>query len=178
MIKLNKNGFTLVELIVSVALISVLLLFMYSLLANITFENDDDFIATKNQSLRIDIIKTIENNILNNPDITSFKVCNSNKMDFYYRNGATIRLKISDATISLETKGSTSSSWTTVNKWVMRGATLGQLTCEGNYNVHTCTIPVYTTNSNNKKYTYNSNDIDNNNTLDDITFTFTDLDEG
>ena len=61
------------ELLVSLALLSVVLMFLYNLLSNVTFEKNTDFIANSNQANRIDIINTIENDLIldNNIEITS-----------------------------------------------------------------------------------------------------------
>jgi len=71
--KLNKKGLTIIELIVSIALISVIMLFMYKLLSDITFERDNDYIATLNHEQRIEIIDNIESVLNdNNAGITSY----------------------------------------------------------------------------------------------------------
>ena len=62
--KLNNKGVTIVELLVSLALLSVVLMFLYNLLSNVTFEKNTDFIANSNQANRIDIINTIENDLI------------------------------------------------------------------------------------------------------------------
>ena len=41
--KLNNKGVTIVELLVSLALLSVVLMFLYNLLSNVTFEKNTDF---------------------------------------------------------------------------------------------------------------------------------------
>ena len=62
--KINNKGVTIVELLVSLALLSVVLMFLYNLLSNVTFEKNTDFIANSNQANRIDIINTIENDLI------------------------------------------------------------------------------------------------------------------
>ena len=57
--KLNNKGVTIVELLVSLALLSVVLMFLYNLLSNVTFEKNTDFISNSNQANRIDIINKI-----------------------------------------------------------------------------------------------------------------------
>ena len=71
--KLNNKGVTIVELLVSLALLSVVLMFLYNVLSNVTSEKNTDFIANSNQANRIDIINTIENDLIldNNIEITS-----------------------------------------------------------------------------------------------------------
>lgn len=57
--KLNNRGITLIELLISVALISVVLLFLYSLLDDVSNDvNSPDF-AIENQTTRFEIINYI-----------------------------------------------------------------------------------------------------------------------
>ena len=58
--KLDNKGISIIELIISISLISVVMLFLYNLLSNVTFEKDDDYFASLNQANRIEIISTIE----------------------------------------------------------------------------------------------------------------------
>lgn len=60
---LNKKGLTLVEIIVSVALISVVMIFMYKLLTEINDELTNTKFAINNQSNRLEIIKYVEKDL-------------------------------------------------------------------------------------------------------------------
>ena len=62
--KLDNKGISIIELIISISLISVVMLFLYNLLSNVTFEKDDDYFASLNQANRIEIISTIEDNLM------------------------------------------------------------------------------------------------------------------
>lgn len=62
--KLNNKGLTLIELIISVVLISVVMLFMYGLLNDANDENNDNSFARDNQINRSEIIKEIEDEFL------------------------------------------------------------------------------------------------------------------
>ena len=61
--KLNKKGTSLTELIVSVALLSVVLIFMFRMLTDLNNEITNDVFATDNQVIRAEIIKEIESDL-------------------------------------------------------------------------------------------------------------------
>ena len=58
--KINNKGVTLLEMLVTVALLSVMMIFMYKLLNGISFEKDNEFFSSKNQDLRVQIIDRLE----------------------------------------------------------------------------------------------------------------------
>lgn len=191
--KLNNKGVTIIELLVSVALLSVVLMFLYNLLSSVTFEKDNDFIANSNQANRIDIINTIESDLILDNNIEIDK----NKDNILILKGTmkgttTYKIVITENTLAYYVNDSIQ------NTWKIKGATLGNINCnktKGGTNtsndvtecsdnpinnpsschkltssqmdsikITECTIPVYTKNVNNTK--------DNNNTLDDIIFSF------
>ena len=189
--KLNNKGVTIVELLVSLALLSVVLMFLYNLLSNVTFEKNTDFIANSNQANRIDIINTIENDLIldNNIEITSIDDKNlvlilkgnqnykieikndENTLAYYVNNSIQNTWKIKGGKLGKinceNTKGGTN---TVDNATECKGDNLN-ITCPSNVitaldsiKITECTIPVYTENVDNSK--------ENNNTLDDITFSF------
>ena len=162
--KINNKGVTIIELLVSVALVSVVLMFLYNLLSNVTFEKIIDFIASTNQANRIDIITTIENDLILDNDVELVESqTTSRKVVMKGKNGQ-YQIIITDDTLKYSVKG------VLQNTWKIKGGKFGDIECisEGNktkvIQITQCTIPVYTTNVNNKK--------DNNNTLDDIIFSF------
>lgn len=162
--KLNNKGVTIIELLVSVALVSVVLMFLYNLLSNVTFEKTTDFIASTNQANRIDIITTIENDLILDNDVELVESqTTSRKVVMKGKNGQ-YQIVITDDTLKYSVKG------VLQNTWRIKGGKFGDIECisEGDktkvIQITQCTIPVYTTNVNNKK--------DNNNTLDDIIFSF------
>lgn len=67
---LNKKGMTLLEIIISIALISVVMLFLFSLLNDIQYESKHTSYAKDFLVSRATIIKDVEEDILNN-NITS-----------------------------------------------------------------------------------------------------------
>ena len=194
--KLNNKGVTIVELLVSMALLSVILMFLYNLLSNVTFEKNSDFIASANQANRIDIIMTIEDDLLkdNNVIIVS-KSDNDLKLKGTLKK---YRITLVDNNLAYYVSELSRDDWQTQNTWEIKNGTLGKIDCgntnmsslESNVNasecksgsansnltcrdvinsyesivITECKIPVYTTNVNNTQ--------DNNNTLDDIIFSF------
>lgn len=194
--KLNNKGVTIVELLVSMALLSVILMFLYNLLSNVTFEKNSDFIASANQANRIDIIMTIEDDLLkdNNVIIVS-KSNNDLKLKGTLKK---YRITLVDNNLAYYVSELSRDDWQTQNTWEIKNGTLGKIDCgntnmsslESNVNasecksgsansnltcrdvinsyesivITECKIPVYTTNVNNTQ--------DNNNTLDDIIFSF------
>lgn len=166
--KLNNKGMTMVELIVSVALISVVLLFLYNLLSSVTFERNNDFIANSNQANRIDIVTTIEDDLICD-NITSYNISGKNltltgentyEISYY-------TVKENDKNIyklQYKVKGEIKKTWT-INK-----AKIEDIICTDigdgalTNKLYTCSFIVTTSNKNNS--------VSNNNTLDDITLTF------
>ena len=184
--KINNKGVTIVELLVSLALLSVVLMFLYNLLSNVTFEKNTDFIANSNQANRIDIINTIENDLILDNNIEIDK--NQTKENGLVLKGTkTYKIIITENTLAYYVNNSIQ------NTWKIKGGKLGKINCEnskggtntvdnateckgdkGSLNITCpsnvitaldsikiteCTIPVYTENVDNSK--------ENNNTLDE-----------
>ena len=63
---LNKRGMTLLEIIISIALISVVMLFLFSLLNDIQYESKHSSYAKDFLVSRATLIKDVEEEILNN----------------------------------------------------------------------------------------------------------------
>ena len=62
--RLNKKGMTLVELIISIALISIVLSFLFKVILDVKYERDNPNYAVNNQINRSEIIKTIQEDVL------------------------------------------------------------------------------------------------------------------
>ena len=187
--KLNNKGVTIVELLVSLALLSVVLMFLYNLLSNVTFEKNTDFIANSNQANRIDIINTIESNLILDNNI-EIDIDYTNDKELILKGTKNYKIVITENTLAYSVND------TIQNTWKIKGGKLGKIKCKtksgtnrdsnvrectsnkGSLNITCvdnlsgldsikiteCTIPVYTDNVDNTK--------DNNNTLDDIIFSF------
>ena len=62
--KINRKGMTLVELIISIALLSVVLGFLFKILLDVKYESEHAGYATNNQINRAEIIRTVQEDIL------------------------------------------------------------------------------------------------------------------
>lgn len=67
--RLNKKGMTLVELIISVALLSVVLGFLFKIMLDVKYEDDEAGFAIANQVNRAEIIKEIQNDLLDKEEL-------------------------------------------------------------------------------------------------------------
>lgn len=168
--KLNNKGLTIIELIVSIALISVIMLFMYKLLSDITFERENDYIATLNQEQRIEMIDKIETYLTDYGDtITNYLIINNSLYLFNEQNVMASKvLSYNNNVLSLYKKDDDliSNNDKLANQWELKGGTFGKLICtkinELDITMAQCHLPIYTTSTNNQE--------NNNNTLDDIYF--------
>ncbi len=82
---LNKKGMTLLEIIISIALISVVMLFLFSLLNDIQYESKHTSYAKDFLVSRATIIKDVQEDILNNNITNVMQVSsNENKTDVHF----------------------------------------------------------------------------------------------
>ena len=79
--KLNNKGMTLIELIVSVALISILMIFMYKLISDVKYEKKENDKITDNL-IKISEIEVTVQEFLLSRDIYRISVSNSS-INFY-----------------------------------------------------------------------------------------------
>ena len=178
--KLNNKGISLIELIISIALVSVIMLFMYRLISDISFEKDNDNIDSLNQEQRVIIITHIEKEIRKNSSITKIDIGSSGTSLLFKNdsNSTIYTLKIINSNTELEfSKGST-----ILDKWKIEGGKLQNPKCTSSaledMVLYECTFPIYTESINNEKYNTGykngSEDVmyDNNNTIDDIILPF------
>lgn len=69
--KLNKKGVTLVELIVSIGLLSIIMAFLFKIILDVKYEKNLSGLADNNQINRAEIIKTIQDDLINQ-ELTSY----------------------------------------------------------------------------------------------------------
>jgi len=82
---LNKKGMTLLEIVISIALISVIMLFLFSLLNDIQYESKHSSYAKDFLVSRATIIKDVQEDILNNNITNVMQVSsNENKTDVHF----------------------------------------------------------------------------------------------
>ena len=74
--RLNKKGMTLVELIISVALLSVVLSFLFKILLDVKYESDESGFAIANQVNRAEIIKEIQKDLIDVDGIKNISIDN------------------------------------------------------------------------------------------------------
>lgn len=163
--KLNKKGFTLIELIVAISLISVVLLFLYSLISDVSSEIYNNSFALENQIDRFEIIEKV-NSILEDKTITEVTSNDSTisiKIKYEDEDGTSEELNLikgSDEDTFEITDGTS-----VLAKWTMDSSCyLGEFGFTKDVDVYKVYFEVYTYNSN--------NDIANNNSLDDYVFYF------
>ena len=63
---MNKKGFTLIEVIVSIGLISIVMLLLFQLLLDIQYESNHTSYAKENQVNRATVIETVQKDLMNN----------------------------------------------------------------------------------------------------------------
>jgi len=99
---MNKKGVTLVEVIISVGLISVVMLFLFNLLIDIQYEDAHTSYAKENQINRASIIKTIQQDFIDYSlqDITMTGDDSSKTFTFTFSNTSSKNLVVNRSTIS------------------------------------------------------------------------------
>ena len=165
---MNKKGTTLAELIISIALISVVLLFMIKLLIDLNDSETNNTYAKDNQINRAEILRMIGND-LNNKNIVSINDSGSNETKLV------INIEFTDRTSSKieaeEKKIKYTDSDGKNRTWNIEGGTIYTKKANvyymkdnndsgKNYYSLSIDIEIHTTNEKNK--------LCNNNTLDDI----------
>ena len=92
----NKKGMSLIELSITVVLISFVLLFLYGILLDLNKKDLDQEYSKTNHSKRTEIIKTIQNDIIHNPiyDINTSYATNYAKLEFMMDNNNKFSLEI------------------------------------------------------------------------------------
>lgn len=165
MIELNKKGTSIIELIISIALLSIVLTFMLKLLVDLNNIRTNSKFAKDNQIIRSEIIRTIENDIKNKTitNITSTKNGNNIRLTFTFTNGSSI-MDITPTTLSyLKTNGNS-------RKWAMEDCKLytSKIYLNKIISTNSCSfilnIQVHTSN--------NENNASRNNPLDDIQISY------
>ena len=161
---LNKRGMTLVELLLSLSLVSIVVLLMYNLILRINQMRDNAGFAINNQTNRLEIIKTIENDLIDHRPVDVIK--ENNKIIFEYANGfiSTIEFFNEDNRDYIVYIPYADENYK--SKWLMKNASInyeGIIACSSG-NAFKLTIMILTPEEfNNKIY---------NNSLDDIEISY------
>ncbi len=117
--KLNQKGITLTELIVSIALISIVIMFLFRLLVDVRYnENNIDF-NRANQQTRAIVLKTIQKDFLEKKLIKiTDRTQNSGEflLEFTFQDHSTGRLSVLRDTLTYTTNETT-------EKWLLEKET-------------------------------------------------------
>lgn len=157
----NNKGMSLAELIIAVGLISVVMVFLYSFMSDIKNEIDNSNFAINNQVNRFEIIKTVQNDMLD-ANVTKVELSTDDKaITIEYSDGTStvILIEYTDNTITVTTKEDVTTKWE-MDEDCFIGSNIVTTISETNETFY-INIPIYTTNE--------SNSSTNNNVLDDIT---------
>ena len=184
MMLLNKKGISIIELIISVALISVVMLFMYRLLADVTYAKDNDKIASLNQEQRVVMISHIEKQIRDDSRVDTISISGSSLL---FKHGTTELYRLTSSTSNSTLTFTNTETGKKIDVWTIQG---GKIAASPSCNVenslsdirlYMCTFKIYTESKINSVYdtvftrdngTQVTVTIDNNNTIDDINLSF------
>ena len=110
---MNNKGFTLIEIIISVALISVVMLFLFQLLTDVEFESSHPTYAKENQVVRASVMRSVQQDLTSKP-LKSVSMNGSHtKIYFEFQDGVNILSK----TLSLTDRELTYGD----EKWELQG---------------------------------------------------------
>jgi len=81
---LNNKGISLVELLISIVLISIVMMFMYKLLIDVNNEQTNDIFAKENQVNRTEILKLVETDFIDYQLISLIDQSTSSKLSLVW----------------------------------------------------------------------------------------------
>ena len=164
---MNNKGTSLVEVIISIALISVVLMFMIKLLIDLNNTETNNDYAKDNQIIRAEIIRTIENDIRTKEikSISSDKSTSKNLvLEFTFTDNKTATIDCQNSTLLYKTSQGAERKWTMEqgNIYINKADVYYQFPDSSTSGIYVLQIDIeiHTSNENNK--------VGNNNTLDDI----------
>ncbi len=164
--KLNKKGTSLIELIVSIALISVVLIFMFKLLLDVNNEITNNTFAKDNQTIRAEILRTVENDL--NTAVLSGMTNTGNTttrtINFYYKGGLSSTLTLKEKTVTYKTKAGETRSWDLENCTLYTKGINVYMQKDTNIFIMLLDIEIHTNND--------LNTAGHNNSLDDIAISY------
>ncbi len=162
---LNKKGLTILELIITMSLISIVIIFLYSLLVDINNELTNNNFAINNQANRYEIIKYIQDN-LSDSDLYEVTFSSDYSQINFRHTSGTSSIRLTDKEFTFTDK------YSITTKWEMIDSTIGYADTKICYSVIdnnnillNINIPIYNTNDQNKNK-------DNNNITDDISLSY------
>ena len=117
--KLDNKGITLTELIISIALISIVIMFLFRLLVDVRYMNNNTDFDRENQQTRAIILKTLQTEFLEKK-LTKIEESGSSNSEtnikFTYANNEVATLKIEADSISYKNNSGT-------EKWLLKKET-------------------------------------------------------
>lgn len=160
--KMNNKGSTLLELIISIALISVILVFMVRLLVDLNDSETNNKYAKKNQVIRAEILRTIENDLQNKiiTNIHDNSTTSNLIITFKFDGNKESNINVLKDKLTYKNTAGKTRTWTLKEGYF--DITQSPVDFNQDENIYSLIIdiPVYTTNEFNTK--------NNNNLLDDI----------
>lgn len=164
---LNKKGTSLVELIISIALISVVLVFMIKLLVDINNTETNSTYAEDNQLKRAEIIKTIENDLLDKK-IKNIESEGALEITFTFDNGKTSVINVEEKKLSYTDSLGDKTSWSLSDNatYDVEKANVDYQVDESDGEYYSLVIDIEVHTNNDK------NSDENNNILDDILISY------
>lgn len=161
----NKKGTTLVEVIISIALISIVLAFMIKLLIDINNTDTNNKYAKGNQIKRAEIIRTIENDIKDKVITQITNNTTDKTIEIKYNDNSSSKISLTDKTVKYtDTNNKT-------EKWTLDEGTIytDNITINLNYNNSLGSDSIYALLIDIEIHTANENNtVGKNNTIDDI----------
>ncbi len=104
---MKKNGFTLIEVLASISLISIFTLIFLNTIINYTKQNAYSDFVFSNEANRLDIIKTIQNDFINlelDLSLTDLEFSPNRELTFRFKDGSEKTLKVSKDYLSYDKK--------------------------------------------------------------------------
>ncbi len=154
--KLNNKGLTITELLVSIALVSVVMIFVYMMLDSVNDDYYNSDFAINNQTIRLEIIKSIQNNLLD--ETVENITYNNNEIIIEYINKSS-SINITSESLIFINKNGIKTKWTMDEAYISNDVLINSAVV-GEHIKYEINIPIYTDN--------NKNNSINNNKVDDI----------
>lgn len=164
---MNKKGTTLIEVIISIALIAVVLSFMIKMLIELNADDTDSTYAKDNQINRAEILRAV-NNDLNEHTLIDINDEGSNGstlvINFLYNDGSRANITATATEFRFTNSVGEMRRWTMENCEIY--IAVADMFLNKDANIYTLIINI-------EIHSFNErNDINNNNTLDDITISY------
>jgi len=164
---INKRGSSLVELIVSIALISVIMVFLMRLIIDLNNKNTNSTYAKEDALARSEVLRMIEND-LSSKRITNVTSTGSSStslvIKFTFKDDKTSTITATEANIAYSSSEGENRSWTMEDGTIYVNKANVDFESQEPFYSFVIDIEVHTTNE--------KNDIDNNNSLDDFLISY------